>query len=240
MSNVINKVKDALSGGHKDKDHDTHTSTTGTSTTSSTNPNYYGTGSTNAGPHNTNVGNKVDPRVDSDRDGSSTLGTGNTYGSSTTGTHGTHGMAGMTGTTGTGTYGTSTGGHGPHSSGMANRADPFVDSTTGSTTRTGGMGTTGYSGSTNAGPHNSNVANKLDPRVDSDRDGSYAAGTGTGNTYGSSTTTGTGMTGSSGYNSNKTTAGPHKSDMANKLDPRVDSDLDGSRTVGSGPKYGNY
>jgi hypothetical protein len=28
------------------------------------------------------------------------------------------------------------------------------------------------------------------------------------------------------------TAGPHKSDMMNKMDPRVDSDLDGSKTFG--------
>jgi hypothetical protein len=28
------------------------------------------------------------------------------------------------------------------------------------------------------------------------------------------------------------TAGPHKSDLLNKLDPRVDSDLDGSKTYG--------
>lgn len=28
------------------------------------------------------------------------------------------------------------------------------------------------------------------------------------------------------------TAGPHKQDMLNKADPRVDSDLDGSKTFG--------
>jgi hypothetical protein len=28
------------------------------------------------------------------------------------------------------------------------------------------------------------------------------------------------------------TAGPHNSNLANKLDPRVDSDLDGSKTMG--------
>ncbi|KAF4343308.1 period circadian [Fusarium beomiforme] len=33
------------------------------------------------------------------------------------------------------------------------------------------------------------------------------------------------------------TAGPHSSDMANKLDPRVDSDLDGSKTVGTEKTY---
>jgi len=246
MSNIIHKVKDALTG-NKDQDH--HDTTTGTTTASSSNPNYYGTDSTHAGPHTSHAPNKLDPRVDSDRDGSRTVGTGNTYGSNTG-----SGMTGMTGPTGTGAFGTGThssGGHGPHNSGIANRADPFVDSTTGtSNTRTGGMGTgTGYTGSTTSGPHNSNIANKVDPRVDSDRDGSYTVG---GNTT-SSGYTGTGMTGTTGHSGysgmsgtgttgtgthSKTTAGPHSSDMANKLDPRVDSDLDGSRTVGSGGR--NY
>ncbi|KAF3934409.1 hypothetical protein ABW19_dt0203284 [Dactylella cylindrospora] len=236
MSNLINKVKDAVTG-HKDRD------TTGTqSTTSSSNPNYYDeSGSTNAGPHDTNVANKLDPRVDSDRDGSRTVGTGNTYGSNT-------GTGTTMGTTGQGYTST---GYGPHDSSLANKMDPRVDSTTGATnTRTmGNTGTTGMTGmtgmtgsgynqSTNYGPHDSNLANKLDPRVDSDRDGSRTAGTTYGTGMGSTTGnqgTMSGMTGQS-----KTTAGPHNSDLANKLDPRVDSDLDGSRTVGSGPKYGNY
>lgn len=246
MSNIINKVKDAISG-HKDhSDHTDHTrgphntdtgnildprvdssrgTTTGTygNTSTTSDPNYYGTsGGTNIGPHDSKLANKLDPRVDSDLDGSRTAGGGNTYG-------------------GTGITGTS-GGHGPHSSGIGNRVDPRVDSTTGST----GIGTTGsgygqsgysqsgYNQSSNSGPHGT-LGNKLDPRVDSDRDGSnYGSGMGmTGNQYGS----GTGMTGSS---NNQTTHGPHNSDLANKLDPRVDSDLDGSRTVGGGPKYGNY
>jgi hypothetical protein len=40
-----------------------------------------------------------------------------------------------------------------------------------------------------------------------------------------------GVAGSS-YNSKKT-AGPHQSNLMNKVDPRVDSDLDGSKTIGS-------
>jgi hypothetical protein len=39
--------------------------------------------------------------------------------------------------------------------------------------------------------------------------------------------------GSSNIGNAPTTAGPHSSDFANKADPRVDSDLDGSRTVGN-------
>lgn len=46
--------------------------------------------------------------------------------------------------------------------------------------------------------------------------------------------TGTGHTGSglTGHH-DKTTAGPHSSNMENKIDPRVDSDLDGSRNMGT-------
>src|SRR5690606_3141789 len=93
-------------------------------------------------------------------------------------------------------------------------------------------------GSTNAGPHNSNAANKMDPRVDSDRDH-----TGT-NTLGKvpmvdnkghstashARTTPTSKSNLPGPAPN--TAGPHKSDILNKLDPRVDSNLDGSKTIG--------
>lgn len=54
----------------------------------------------------------------------------------------------------------------------------------------------------------------------------------------SSSTTGTGLTGTHGHN----TAGPHSSNLENKLDPRVDSDMDGSRragTTGTGSGYGS-
>ncbi|CAO1601612.1 MAG: hypothetical protein LQ349_004439 [Xanthoria aureola] len=54
-----------------------------------------------------------------------------------------------------------------------------------------------------------------------------------GNSTGSGMT-GSGMTGSgmTGHHSN-TTAGPHGSNIGNKMDPRVDSDLDGSRNMGA-------
>lgn len=77
--------------------------------------------------------------------------------------------------------------------------------------------------STSAGPHDSNMANKVDPRVDSDRDGRAQ------HTYG---TTGmnTGMNSGNTYAQNEygtgsTNAGPHNSNIANKADPRIDSDL---------------
>jgi hypothetical protein len=163
-------------------------------------------GSTNAGPHDSKIANKVDPRVDSDRDNRAKHDTFGTTGA----THGTSGLTGTHDTTGT----------------------------TGTTATAGLAGTHAATGSTNAGPHDSKVANKLDPRVDSDRDNrakhdtfgttgttgtSGLTGThSTGTTYGTSGLTGTGTHGTYG----STNAGPHDSKIANKVDPRVDSDLD--------------
>lgn len=173
--------------------HTTHSTGMTGGTTGTTGTGYTGTGttSTNAGPHSSNLANKLDPRVDSDMDGSRNMGAS------------THTGVGNTNTVGGGTHagnnmGTSTG-------------------TTG-----------GISSSTNAGPHNSNLANKADPRVDSDLDGR-------GNRHGAATggilgTSGSHATPGSGTAQN--TAGPHNSDTMNKLDPRVDADLDGSKTIG--------
>jgi hypothetical protein len=70
---------------------------------------------------------------------------------------------------------------GPHSSGLANKADPRVDSDRdGSRITAASSGLSGdTAGSTNTSsttPHNSNLLNKLDPRIDSDRDGSKTLG----------------------------------------------------------------
>jgi hypothetical protein len=107
--------------------------------------------------------------------------------------------------------------------------DPRVDSdgdrhrgTTGTTgltgTSTGTTGTTGTSGIPLMGTtpqglvhgHHTTVTGEvLDPHISGTSSGS-----------GLTTTTGTGTTSS---------AGPHKSGLLNKMDPRVDSDQDGSR-----------
>lgn len=119
-----------------------------------------------------------------------------------------------------GTYSGTTAG--PHSSNLANKADPRVDSdlsgsrydpksASGSGPGLSSGHTGAYTGTT-AGPHSSNLANKADPRVDSDRDGS-ALGGNTG--YGS----GTGHLGGDGPH---LTHGPHVTDTANRLDPHVD------------------
>jgi hypothetical protein len=171
-----------------------------------------------AGPHSSRLANALDPRgkyhlfmclgnsanfqtVDSDLDSSRHTGT--------------HTGAGLTGAgPGYGSTGTHTGTHaGNH---MGNR-------------HTGDTG--GISNSTNAGPHNSNSANKLDPRVDSNLSNQ-------GNRHGANTGASAGIFGASGSHATpgsgtaQNTAGPHNSDLANKLDPRVDADLDGSRTLG--------
>jgi len=232
MSSTIDKVKHAL---HLDKDHST---TSNTHTTGHTTGTHAGTAEGVAGHHNNKVANAADPRIDSDLDGSRTVGT----------THNAGVTGGYTGT-GTGITGSNSTNAGPHSSNLANKVDPRVDSdrdgshNIGGTTHTGTAGysgtsagnqfgttgtTGGISSSTNAGPHDSNLANKVDPRVDSDLSGS-------GNRHGATTggilgTSGSHATPGSGTAQN--TAGPHNADLLNKVDPRVDADLDGSKTFG--------
>ncbi|KAL1840438.1 hypothetical protein VTJ49DRAFT_476 [Mycothermus thermophilus] len=227
----------------------------------------HGTSEGTYGPHSSRVANAMDPRVDSDRDNSRTMGAGTTGGMGT-GSR-TAGGLGSSTTGMTGTHGTSEGTYGPHSSRVANAMDPRVDSdrdnsrTMGAGT-TGGMGTgsrtagglgssttgmTGTHGTSEGtyGPHSSRVANAMD---DNSRTmGGTTGGLGTGTTHtagvGGSGVTGThkttgathGLHGSRLPGPAKNTAGPHKSDLLNKLDPRVDSDPDGSRTMGQDKTY---
>lgn len=205
----------------------------------------YGSNTT-SGPHSSDLGNRADPRVDSDN---SRLG----------GSHNTSGL-GSTGTT-TGAYGSSNAydnnsAHkttsGPHKSDLLNKADPRVDSDNskayGSSTHntSSGLGSStthntsagfGTTGST-TGPHSTDTANTLDPHVDSSRSG--YTGTNTTSGLGSTGTTsgayGTTGTTSGAYGS--TNSGPHSSNLANKADPRVDSDND--RTRGPDSTRDNY
>ncbi|KAI1112644.1 hypothetical protein F5Y14DRAFT_250218 [Nemania sp. NC0429] len=232
MSSIVNKVKDAVTGHHN-----TSSAPEGTH-----------------GSHGSRVANAADPRIDSDRDHraapGSTVGgtheytTGNqyTHGGGNTGAFGSTGIPGSTGARG------ATGNEGPHTSNMANKLDPRIDSDR-SGQRFGNTAGDHYGAGAEGthGPHTSRLANAADPRVDSDRDASRTVG----NTHGSSGTYGT--TGAHGTHGTTHgahqlggntpgqaphTAGPHKSDALNKVDPRVDSDLDGSRTVGGNKTYG--
>jgi hypothetical protein len=171
MSNIIHKVKDAVT--HKNK-----------STDQTTDSHVESNQSTNHGPHDSNVANTADPRVDSDRSAHNTTGTSTGHSSTqpigTGASHNTH-ESGRSSN------------HGPHDSNIANTADPRVDSdrsahnTTGTSTGHSstqpigtGAGQNAYESgrSSNHGPHDSNIANTADPRIDSDRDSSAAYGAG--------------------------------------------------------------
>lgn len=158
------------------------------------------------GPHSSDLANKLDPRVDSDRDHSKNMGA-NPQGSATTGNNtASHGVTGATGTLGTGSKGAPEGTHGPHSSRVANAADPRVDSDRDGSHNAGAAHSRTHTGA-HAGTHQD---------AHSGTSGAHKAAV-----------AGTHTTGPA-----PSTAGPHKSDLLNKLDPRVDSDLDGSKTIG--------
>ncbi|KAF2674115.1 hypothetical protein BT63DRAFT_419425 [Microthyrium microscopicum] len=199
---------------------------------------------TTAGPHSSNIANKLDPRVDSDRDGSTNMGAAQ-HGPGAHNTSHTTGTGLGAGTTGG--YGSTTGGYGstnagPHDSNLANKVDPRVDSDRDGS-RNAGAAAYGP-GATNTG----NTFGQGHTGVGAGTTGIGSTGHHAGHTAGvGAGTTGLGSTGNyagqgglgSGTGPASNTAGPHKSDMLNKADPRVDSDLDGSRTVG-GNNTQNY
>ena len=175
------------------------------------------------GPHSSRLANALDPRVDSDLDSTRAAGAGAVAGS------------GMGMGMGTG------GGH------AAAPAPAALGGYTGGASGFGASSGTGVPEGT-YGPHSSRVANALDPRVDSDRDrhvgpgATHAPGAGAGGgmagmTGGSSTTSagmGAGVAGGHHHH----TAGPHKSDLLNKLDPRVDSKTGAWKGHGHGHGHG--
>jgi len=158
-------------------------------------------------PYGSNVTNN--PRDDSNRDYSAATGgvTGDSYGTDSA----------------TSTYGSRSANAGPHSSNVANKLDPRADSGIDYRNTQGGVDDAYGTGQNT---RRSNIAD--DPRDDSgmdsnDRYQDVGAG-GSGSSY---TTPGSGGA--------QRTAGPHDSDLMNKVDPRVDSDRDNSGTMG-----GNY
>lgn len=187
------------------------------------------------GPHSSRIANKLDPRVDSDLDGrgAGAMGTqrgmhGGVMGTNQAGYSG----AGMTGAgagmAGTGVGGMTNQGYGPRN-----------------------VGARGEVREGTYGPHNSRMANAMDPRVDSDRDGGVmhggaqqggyqagyphdgrvrgGAGLGAQHHGAGGMVTGNNLPGPA-----PTTGGPHKSDLMNKLDPRVDSKTGLMKESGSG------
>jgi hypothetical protein len=147
----------------------------------------YNTGTTGAGlggaregefgPHGSRMANAADPRVDSDLDGSRTVGntgysTGNTgFSGGNSGLNAGYAGSGATGFTGT--HGDPAGTHGPHHSRISNVADPRVDS---DRDGRGALHTGPGPAPNTAGPHSNDMMNKVDPRVDSDMDGSKTFG----------------------------------------------------------------
>jgi hypothetical protein len=128
---------------------------------------------------------------------------------------------------------------GPHGSNAMNSADPRVDSDRDNFGPTGGMGQTGTHGSSGLGSttHGSTGVGHTGTHGTTGT-GASGLSSGTGAGFGGATT---GHAGGPG-NPNSSNAGPHSSNMANKADPRVDSNLDGSRTMGgnqTGAGYGS-
>lgn len=201
--------------------------------------------STSSGPHSSDMANRADPRVDSDQSkhhfGRDAVVAGTGVGVAEH-EHKKHGLFG---------------GHhkepastttGPHMSGTANQVDPVVYSD-GSKHHhdgrdaavVGGVGAAGYEAEKHhghhhnpttatdgvtSGPRTTDIANRADPRVDSDNSRHH---------HGRDAAV-LGAVGAAGYEAEKhhgrhheptNISGPHSSDMANRADPRVDSDNSG-------------
>ncbi|KAI9760468.1 MAG: hypothetical protein M4579_001662 [Chaenotheca gracillima] len=242
-----------------------------TSTSGSTAP----TSSTTGGPHTSNVANRADPRVDSDRDGSRNVGLASTTAGQTasnettrkpvasgttqpqysntspttdtnkplprtpaTGTAGTTQTTNPSSTAGYGQSGYGQSGQGQSGYGQTGYGQSTTDPTTSNTTSNLGRDATlGTAAGVGAGAaahhHNQQQQNQeaYPPRTQGDGSGSVGpSSTTTARTF--PLASGSASYGSQPQTSNTSSAGPHSSGMANRADPRVDSDLDGSRNAG--------
>ncbi|KAG0634290.1 hypothetical protein HOY80DRAFT_1005280 [Tuber brumale] len=250
MSNVANRVRDAIAGQQdgtttdrttgphrsdmanradprvdSDRDHrGSPVGGTGLGGMGST----HTAGSTNYSPHDSNIANKVDPRVDSGGDGRGPHGA--------SGTHGATGL-GSTGARGLGATGPI--GHGPRDSSMMSELDPRADSNRddrGGIGYTGTHGTHGTTGIGSTGTHTSTVYD-TSTNVGPDSDGRAGLGS---TTQGAPGIGSTGTHTGTGYGTS-TSHDPHGSNIGNKLDPRVDSDRDrraAQATTYTGPAPG--
>lgn len=158
-------------------------------------------------PHDSNLGSKLDPHVDSYRDGRSGLG------ASTQGDALSHDPVSAPGTSTSGGIWKRSGGVGafdmdPTTTGQLPRGHDATKSDATTTNPEYTSSRDGLVGSSNNNPTTgTDLENKnTDPTANMSENADTST---TGNT-----------------------AGPHSSHLANKLDPRVDSDQDGSKTVG--------
>lgn len=189
-----------------------------------------------AGPHRHDIMNKLDPTVDSGTGGMQVLTGGSHNNTAAAGYPGQQPVGQMP--AGGGVMGSNNPYGAQHNSRMANALDPRVDFAQG---QAGGAnyytkGTNVVPGSAaqprnvpegTYGPHSSRMANAADPRVDSDADRHRMRGAGGG--------VGAGGVGAGAQSNARpifpagvagpapTTAGPHRHDILNKLDPAVDS-----------------
>ncbi|KAL7915325.1 hypothetical protein GGI35DRAFT_178501 [Trichoderma velutinum] len=202
------------------------------------NPNLPGPAPFTAGPHRHDIMNKLDPTVDSGTGGMQVL---------TSGAHHNTAAAGYPGQpvgqmpAGGGVMGSNNPYGAQHNSRMANALDPRVDFS--SQGQAGGAnyytkGTNVVPGSAaqprnvpegTYGPHNSRLANAADPRIDSDADrhrargGVGAGGVGAGGVGAGAQSNARPIYPAGVAGPAPTTAGPHRHDILNKLDPSVDS-----------------
>ncbi|KAL8992976.1 MAG: hypothetical protein Q9169_006689 [Polycauliona sp. 2 TL-2023] len=208
-------------------------------------------GTTTSGPHSSNLANKTDPRVDSDRDGSRGvgnasglgMGTGATSGPADQGDLSRAGLGGSSdANTGVATgaatgvplprgYGEESWTHDHQKHGHEFAGDPCENEPP-------AAGAVHFM----PGPHSLDTANRLDPHVGGGAAGGLEHATvdstpSIGDRHTGSGALATGGMGASGVESSRgtsstsatqqanTAVGPHKSDLMNKADPRVDSDL---------------
>lgn len=196
-----------------------------------------------AGPHRHDILNKLDPTVDSGSGGIQITGPGTRtsaehYGPTPTNAPATAAVPQSAYNQGAAyNYGQQ------HNSGLTNQVDPRVDSTRHTASGPGRQGyaaAPGMSAPEGAyGPHGSRIANAADPRVDSDVDGRAAThghhghhGGYQGGGYQEGGYQGGGFQGGAAAYPGPApnTAGPHRSDLLNKLDPSVDSKPAGTNT----------
>ncbi|KAL8915176.1 MAG: hypothetical protein Q9171_000295, partial [Xanthocarpia ochracea] len=216
-------------------------------------------GTTTSGPHSSDLSNKADPRIDSDRDGSPGVGATSGFGSGTGATPGSahqgdlsrSGLGGSSGAetglaTGAATgvplpkgYGEESWAHDHGKHGHEYAGDPCEN-------QPPVPGAVHFS----SGPHSLDTANRLDPNVgggatsglehatmDSTShtgerhtgSGAVATGVGSSTTSAGAYQSSRGTPSTSTTQQPNTTAGSHKSDFLNKADPRVDSDLSKQR-----------
>jgi len=243
MSGVLNKLKEAVSGGNHQGDNTTHGNTT--------TPGYSGSGTApnTEGPHNTDAANRADPRVDADGDGRAGYEVGENFHGTTGSTTGSSMGAGVGHPdSGIGKNTTSTPLFGSKDNHLGHSEQQDLQNYESRHGHTSGLSAVEGAAEREATHHNTTGSSRdttssgvgygqnISGSGLSSRDNTTGYGS-SGNTTGEYGTTGNT---SSGYGSSTTTSGPHSSSIANKLDPRVDSDRDGSRGLGStGSTTGN-